>query len=256
LRLPSGSTHICQNYIIETENYFLEGYIFNADLLVVTFEHAGDPDPRPEKFRAGWGSVPLRKRKISSLCIKPKRVDWYTRPDLARAFKDLRAHFSQFRRVVTYGCSMGGFGALTFADLIGANEVHAIAPQSTLRRNIIPKDNRFPKSRGWSFDGPFGDAVGKYHSAQRVFVYFDQANLMDGVQCNRLAAPNVTFVDVPSAGHYVAAYLTKANAIRNIIDAIETGVFDLNLFAAALHKDQKKHTISGVSGSTTPRSAT
>jgi hypothetical protein len=140
---------------------------------------------------------------------------------------------------------MGGFGALTFADLIGADEVHAIAPQSTLQSNIIPKDNRFPKSRGWSFDGPFGDAVGKYRAAKRVFVYFDQADPMDGVQCNRLAAPNVTFVDVPTAGHRVAEYLAKAKAIEKIIDAIETGEFDLNLFVSALHENREKNTISG-----------
>ncbi|MEX3314052.1 hypothetical protein [Sulfitobacter sp. PS-8MA] len=165
LNLPAEAAEICQNYVIETENYFLEGYIFNFDLLVVTFESAGGSDPRPDKFRAGWASIPLRKRKISSLCIKPKRVDWYTRPDLASIFKEIRSHFRKFRRVVTYGYSMGGFGALTFADLIGADEVHAIAPQSTLRRDIIPEDDRFPRSRNWSFDGLFGDAVGNYRNA-------------------------------------------------------------------------------------------
>lgn len=232
--LPIRTTEICHNYIIETENYFLEGHIFNRDLLVVTFENSIGGDSRPDKFRKGWGFEPLRKRQISCLCIKPKRTDWYTRPDLVLAFEELRPHFRRFRRIVTYGASMGGFAALTYADLIGATEVHAMGPQSTMSPSILQGEIRFPKSRAWSFDGPYGDAVGKYGKARRVFVYFDRAHPLERLQCNRLAAPNVTFVNMPFAGHSVAQFTVNAGAMVNIVDAIETGRFDAVGFYAAL----------------------
>ena len=50
-------------------------------------------------------------------------------------------------RLVCVGCSAGGFAAIMFGCLLGAAEVHAFAPQTTIRRRhlIVGRDKRWNK---------------------------------------------------------------------------------------------------------------
>lgn len=92
-KLSDGSPmeiSVSQNILITTENYFLECIDFNSPTLVVTFEAAGLPLHRPDKFRSGWGSNLLRNFNVSHLCVKPKTTDWYLKPNLALAFERLK----------------------------------------------------------------------------------------------------------------------------------------------------------------------
>ncbi|RWR29538.1 hypothetical protein D2T29_14040 [Sinirhodobacter populi] len=210
---------LARHYFVSTDNYWLEGYIYDQNALVVTFEHAGGERPRPDSLRTGWSSHFFRKRRVSHLCVKPAFIDWYQHRDLADAIIALRnrGFFLSFEKVVTYGASMGGFGALAYADLIGAQTVVALNPQSTQNRKIAPWDTRFPVSQQTPMDGPYADAVGKYRKAKDVIIVGDRHDHEDGLHMKRLAAPNVRILNTPFMGHGVAAYLNGMGLLAAII---------------------------------------
>lgn len=105
------------HYFEDLEHYALEGYFFDTKRLIITFEHAASAK-KADAYRHGWGSVYLRRHKVSHICVKPKANHWYQKPGLAEALARLKDQglFSLFQHRMTYGGSMGGFGALVFAD--------------------------------------------------------------------------------------------------------------------------------------------
>lgn len=227
------AAEISRHFIIETENYFLEGFLFSeAGTLFITFEHAGGPLERPGKYRPGWGTGFLRRERIDHIAVKPKRKDWYTRPDLPQIFAQLGALFARYREVVPYGGSMGGFAALTFADLVGATTVIAIAPQSTLDPRKTPWDNRFPPAQDCDFSGPYGDAVGKYAGVARVLIVVDRYCEPDMRHLARLRAENVHVLNLPLLGHTLAADMQRMGLLSYLISSIQAGTFSKTEFQA------------------------
>ncbi|WP_062563456.1 hypothetical protein [Paracoccus aminovorans] len=224
---------ISRNFIIETENYFLEGFLFTeSGTIFITFEHAGGPLERPQKYRPGWGAGFLRVQRRDHIAVKPKRKDWYTRPDLPEILAQLRGLFSQYDEVVTYGGSMGGFAALTFADLIGATTVIAIAPQSTLDPRKVPWDNRFPPAKDCDFSGPYGDAVGKFAKAARVLIVLDRYCVPDMRHLARLSGGNMQVLNLPFLGHTLAADMQRMGLLAYLIASISAGSFSKTEFHA------------------------
>lgn len=233
LAVLADRVEIARNFIIETENYYIEGYLFReSGAIFLTFEHAGGPQVRLRKYREGWGAAALRLRQVDHVAVKPKRADWYTRPDLPEVLAQLRPLFARYDRVVPFGGSMGGFAALTFADLVGATTVIAITPQSTLDQAKVPWDDRFPPALDCDFSGPYGDAVGKSASAAQVLVVLDRFCEPDMRHLARLQAANVQVLNLPFMGHTLAVDLQRMGLLAYLITSVGSGSFSTAEFHA------------------------
>jgi hypothetical protein len=233
--LPARQGAVSINVFLETEYYYIEGHIFDTDLLVVVFEPAGGLDPRPSAFRLGWGVEVFRKRQKSVLAIKPKRVNWYVTPDLEQALTDLRDFFHEFDRVVTYGASMGGYGALLYADTVSAKQVFAFSPQSTLDPSKIV-DRRFPRAENWDFTTALGDVQGRFDSVQSAYIIYDKNAPMDYIHVRRIRQANLVECHVPGSGHSSIEICKACGALQMIVQSIISGSFDQRIFAKLLRK--------------------
>lgn len=222
--LPANA-EVSLNLVLETENYFLEAHVFDQDKIFVTFENANPRGPRPEKYRAGWGSEALRKRRISTLCVKPKIPDWYLKPDLAEAFVSLRPWLAGFTRVIAYGGSMGGFGALTYADTMGATDVVAMNPQSTMNPTLVPWETRFKAAPRGEFVGRFGDAKENFVNTPRVFILVDRYFAPDWGHVSRLHPGSYTALNVPYLQHGLPTALAKMGVLSWMIQSFANDTF-------------------------------
>lgn len=214
-----------QNLHFETENHFFELHHFGFDRLVVTFEDARLPKERPQRYRQGWGVAPFLKRSASVLAVKPKQCHWYSKPDLAEAFAALRPFLTQYGQVVTYGMSMGGFAALSYADLLGASRVVAMAPQSTYRFVGTRRETRFPASFDWDHSGPQGDAVTGCKGAE-VFLLYDRMERTDKWHAHRFQGANIHRIALPYFSHGVPRMLLNIGALGMVVDLVLTGEID------------------------------
>jgi len=61
--------------------------------------------------------------------------------------------FHGFEQVMTYGGSMGGYGALAYADAVNAGVVLSINPQATLSERLAPWETRFSQGKNSSGKG-------------------------------------------------------------------------------------------------------
>ena len=85
--------------------------------LVVTFDNMTSRDAHGPRNPWGWNIVESLGHSHLGVCMS-RRNDWFRHPDLFDLFDRLRdqGFFEQFEDVVFYGSSMGGCGALSFAQ--------------------------------------------------------------------------------------------------------------------------------------------
>jgi hypothetical protein len=221
---------------LETEHYFIEANLLGTDTLVATFERAGPPDIRPDRDRKGWGVGPFIRRGVSVLAVKPKVVDWYTRPDLAEALSRLRPLLAGFRQRVTYGTSMGALAALSHADLLAATRVVALAPQTSIDPALFPDDDRIPQDACWNVAAPFADARGRFAGADQVVVVYDPQDPVDRRHVGRILTPSVETVKLPFAGHEVPVVLRDVGALDMMVELCLTGRLDRAALGRALRQ--------------------
>jgi S-formylglutathione hydrolase FrmB len=69
--------------------------------------------------------------------------DWFQYRDFDLVTKAVRALTRSAEHVLSYGSSMGGYGAIRFADAVGATQVLAFSPQYSIDRRVMPQEIRW-----------------------------------------------------------------------------------------------------------------
>jgi len=214
---------------IELDRYFLDFVPNHRNLLFITFENADQPKrPRLDRLREPWGLRAIRDLGCCVLGVKPKAADWYRGADLHRFFRSaaFAAFRSGFQRVVLYGSSMGGYGALTFAAACPGAEVLAINPQSTLDPVLVPWEPRYPEGMAQDWAGDFADAALGMRSARRAFVAYDPLLDLDRRHVERLPADNLIPFATPLLGHSLPAWLLEMGVLKELLQRVADNDLD------------------------------
>lgn len=217
-----------RHFFQDLEHYAIEGFIYGRGLLVISFEHAAGDD-QANAYRHGWGARIFRHRQISHLCIKPKAQHWYLQPGLPEALTALRdsGFLGKFKRRMTYGSSMGGFAALVFADLLQADTVLALSPQTTLDPAKVPWEHRFKQARNQDWTGPNSDAVGRSIKVRDVCVVYDPHDPGDMAHIDRLDQNNLVHIRAPYLGHGIGAPLGQLGYLDPLLRMVLRDELDL-----------------------------
>jgi len=203
-----------------------------SDFLLITFGFNGmaaDNDNFWGKsvcIQAGWNAVGFMAR----------RSEWFPPSMMKPAIEAVLPHIAGFRRRITHGGSMGGFGAVRYARELGADTTLAYAPQYSIDPEVVGHfDPNFTElfkpelNRGMEPDG-------RHHVAERAFILFDPLHVKDNahVQLLREAAPQVTLIPMPHTGHAVASVFgSRVKAVRIVKAALSDDVSAVRAVAAA-----------------------
>jgi len=115
-----------------------------GERLFVTFDHWQNGR---QGFETPGGNTIFDKRGWPVLRIQAARNDWFLNPDLEAALDIVTAISAEYDSAVTYGFSMGGYGALRFARAAGATRVVTISPQFSPLPARTPFEARWWKDR-------------------------------------------------------------------------------------------------------------
>lgn len=186
--------------------------------LLVGFDNLSSPN-EVEK-REPWGYPIAAKRGWGSLGVMIKRKDWFRCPDLWATLDQLRDDglFDSYKNVSMYGSSMGGFGAVMFAPLAPGCTVLAMAPQTSLSRDITPFENRYRYARtlaDWSH-GPYRDAADGIGAAGKAYILYDPYVPQDGAHAERLAGPNVELLPCRHMSHKLPPMFRRMGILKDI----------------------------------------
>jgi hypothetical protein len=190
--------------------------------LVITFEPMWFGLGERKIDRDGWVFRWLTEQGFHVLSIKPSKNDWYRDPELIRLFKIFQEveAFHDFRKVIFYGGSMGGFGALVFAQAAPNSIVLALNPQSTLDSSRVPWETRFPEGRGQDWSGSFSDAANIGERGVSAWIVFDPHDYGDSMHVDRLGSKGITRLSLPFVGHGIPALLQKMNVLKELFVSV------------------------------------
>ncbi len=148
-----------------------------------------------------------------------------TVPEIAAYVKKLRMA-EQSTRVVMIGNSGGGFAAILFGTLAGADEVHAINPPTRL---LVEADTTYPQQLAIlhskaGFDNSYMDLrkvlLRNPNANPQIYIHYSRGEKIDRKRALYLKGlPNVHLLEYPFTSHHLARYLAKRGALSEVIRA-------------------------------------
>lgn len=221
------------------ENY-VRTCLQDSKTLVIGFESGGGKVERPEENKPAWAQRTITNAGWDGLFILPKKMNWYQSPELWDFFKSMKAtgFFANYERVVMYGSSMGGFGALAFSKLAGAELVVAIHPRTTLVERDLPWKSGFSRKLTYNQRGPRADVLHGLSPKTKVMIFVDPLKERDKSHADRVARrhANTDIVRVPLGGHGLPTILANLGILREAVTQSIAGEFDKKWFYQELRR--------------------
>jgi hypothetical protein len=206
-----------------------------ADVLLVFF--AG--------FRGGFGTLPVFEFRSTVSGVRAHKLFfrdlselWYQRgvpgvgdsPDAIAARNAACRDRWGAKRVVMVGNSSGGYAAILFGLLTGADEVHAFAPKTRLleSEDFHDQEKLAFLLRHLGADHPNLDLRRLMESGvgarTRVHIHYPTGNAVDTGQARHVASlPNVRLWSYPWRSHALVKKLKEAGLLRPILESAIRG---------------------------------
>lgn len=191
----------------------------------------------PFEFLSLTGTIPVKR-----LFVRDLRQAWYHRGmpghgtmlvDVADALKELLAAH-EVERLVVAGNSSGGYAALVFGTLLGADTVLCFSPQTILDLDVLAamEDHRWDEplhelTAAGALDSRWVDLRAALPEARqrntRYKVYFDESLAVDRLHAERLSAiEGLRLYRFGRGGHYLIRRLRDAGALERLLrDALD-----------------------------------
>lgn len=190
----------------------------DSDTLVVSFDNL-DIAMTKREDRRPWGYSFIKDQGWSMMGVLAGGWTWYREQWVYDQFDDLKnsGFFTQFKRVVFYGASMGGYAACAFSPAAPGCDVVAISPQSTVDKSIVPWETRYKVVWDRDFTGKYGDASEVSKAANRVSILYDPYEPLDAQHAARFTGDNVQHLRAPLLGHRLGSSLNQMGILSPII---------------------------------------
>lgn len=190
----------------------------DPDTLVVTFDNL-DIAMTKREDRRPWGFSFIKEQGWSMLGVLAGGWTWYREPWVYEQFDELQSSgfFKQFKRVVFYGASMGGYAACAFSPAAPGCDVVAISPQSTVDKSVVPWETRYKVVWDRDFTGKYGDAAKVSEAANRISILYDPYEPLDAQHAARFNGANVQHLRAPLLGHRLGSSLNQMGILSPII---------------------------------------
>lgn len=168
--------------------------------------------------------------------VRDLNLAWYHRglPGIAKNIDGVAKHLKELvkksgaKKVVVVGNSAGGYAALLFGYLIGADVVLAFAPQTFISRKErqIHKDTRW---EGAQIRNAHGSPTRqeRYFNLKRVLgghtryhIYYQRKSRLDKIHAERMRAMKSVVLyprDEGGGDHYLVVHLKKSGALKKIL---------------------------------------
>ncbi|MBM9400466.1 hypothetical protein JUN65_02505 [Gluconacetobacter azotocaptans] len=188
---------------------------FKLDKLIVTFDcytnnHSLD--------RKGFGEDFFSKKGVDAIHFISRENKWYQHHEMQEAISSAGEYAQKYSRVVTYGSSMGGYGAIRFGGMIGAHVAVALAPQYSIDLSLCPFDRRWDESRIISFVTEKKQPI---EAGPEIIIFYDPFDVNDRRHVEKIKSDVcVTEIRLPHAGHSAGVYLSELSLLRESIISI------------------------------------
>lgn len=192
---------------------------------------------RPAPTAKGFGDGIFVGRAIDEFHVIPRRNHWYQSPEMIEVERLARS-FAASRTVITYGSSMGGYGAALLAAYLGVPAI-ALAPQFSLDPIIAPWETRW-REEVKQIEDFASDALTSRGLASG-YLFYDPFTALDAKQAKLFRGrSNFTFVPCAFSGHATSAMVNRTYSLKRLVDEVLEGTFSVSEFVAARRRSERE----------------
>lgn len=202
---------------------------------IVTFTpRLGRKQPGPSKIDSGFGYNFFKNKEITGFYIVPKWNHWWQVPGMEAIVRLINEKRYPNQTLWTYGVSMGGNGALMFADSLKAQGVISFNPQASVSPSIADFDSRWIDDRNEI--AHFDDSWLHSGITEQTWIFGDSACSLDKrhVDVIKNCYPNVNYISVPFTGHSTIRALMESGLLSSTIFSVMNGIFSSEAFKKKL----------------------
>lgn len=214
----------------------------SGDTLVVTFDNldhvfSNDDDRLP------WGFNFIQSRGWSILGMMAHGWTWYREDAVLDFFDELRdsGFFAQFKRVIFYGASMGGYAAGAFSAAAPGAQVIMISPQATLDPGTAGWETRYKKARKRDFLGRYGSAPESVASASKIYLIYDPLAPLDRQHADLFTDPRIIRLQCRLMGHRIASAMQGMGILKQVVEQSIEGTLTEPQFYSMIRARREYH---------------
>ncbi len=168
-----------------------------------------------------WAARFFEKNALSAIGVVSRTPNWYPQDDMYKAIAAILAS-TQTRRVVTYGHSQGGYGALKYSRALGAAAALSFCPQWSINPDDVEQFDRRYTSHFRS-ELKNGLRIEQQDLSDNAYIFFDPYDKQDADNAQRLIAlPQIRPVRVPFSGHGTVRLVTEGRIANDLIGLVAT----------------------------------
>ena len=138
-----------------------------TDYLLVAFSPMNFSAKNSEDF---YAKSIIINNNINAISITALNNHWYPEKFMKRIIDSISSITKQFKIVITYGVSMGGYGAIKYSKAINTTHIISMMPHWSINPNEIP-ENRYLKEYN-QFSEFLDDMSIKKEEVFRKIIYF------------------------------------------------------------------------------------
>ena len=205
---PSGS-----ELILATDDHEVFLACGTSDYTLVMFGPAGAQCDG----RNFWGKSLVEKLGIAAIGIMSRRPEWYPESTMRQVLPYIKALIPKGRKVVTYGTSMGAYGALKYGAELGASCTIAFSPQDTIDPAVVGE--RHPNSRSFQRHINAGMEIRGSDCPGLTFLFYDPYVWWDRLHADRLSniLPRLRQIRLPFAGHEAVRVFADSESAGSLL---------------------------------------
>ena len=168
------------------------------------------------------------KYGISTVGVSASRNHWWNTAGFSAAMNEIR-RIAAGREIVTYGASMGGFGAVLSDSWLNPTRIISASPQLVIGP-AAPWEKRWAKDVGATvFTHP--SAAKMLSDKPQVYLLYDSMHSLDAKQARTIFnRANVTCLSVPWGGHPVLQTMREGGILSKTILLILNGALEPQYF--------------------------
>jgi len=200
-----------------------------------------------------WGQQFAGKAGFSAIGFVPRRNNWYPAADMHRLITELEKNLQRFPYRISYGSSMGAYGALKYSRRLGVSTAVTFGAQTS----IDPGDGIVDTAYTRYFQNALHEqmSIKSQDVAENAHLFFDPQIDFDLQNAARImaAAPHLKTIPLPYAGHdCIKIAAGTVSMARLILACLEGDLANVKSLARGMRANSGAR-LSGIAQALAPR---
>lgn len=191
---------------------FLKG---SSDTLVISF---GDLISRAKGMSIN-AEKSLIKYQYNVIGIMPKQKSWFPKTSMLNMQQQIQPILQQFKGIVGYGGSMGGYAAIKYSNLLNMQKIVAFVPQFSIDPNVV-EDRRYAEFFDASIHQDMQIQADEVDSSREYIIVYDPYYAEDKEHFLKIQPllPKMHVIHLPFTGHEALSVLASSELLNDFVE--------------------------------------